>query len=181
MGRRGRAAHSRDPHPRSGWPTHVRIITTAEVLLKERGVWAPYWAPQPRDPAPGRQAPSPQNVWLWRPAGINFRSPRGLGEIEIPLLKGAHKISHTPGTRAEAVIWKEPKSDSSVDLGESAKEAASNWSSPWRHRHWQAPFWNPPSSWLAPGPSLTHQPVHTSTGTPQAKQLAGQPSADRLP
>lgn len=39
---------------------------------------------------------------------------------------------------------------------------------------WQASFWKTPSSLLAPGPSPTHQPVGTSTGTPQAKQLAGQ-------
>ena len=27
----------------------------------------------------------------------------GLWEIEAPLLKGAHKVSHTPGPRAEMV------------------------------------------------------------------------------
>ena len=30
--------------------------------------------------------------------------PRGLWEIETPLLNGTHRISHTPRPRAEAVI-----------------------------------------------------------------------------
>ena len=94
--------------------------------------------------------------WLWRPAGINFRSHRELGETETPLLKGTHKISHPLGPRAEAVNWKEPRSDSFADLGGSPEEARSNWSSPWKQRHWQVPFWNPSSRELAPGSSPIH-------------------------
>ena len=31
--------------------------------------------------------------------------------METPCLKGTFQISHTPGPRAEAEIWKEPESD----------------------------------------------------------------------
>ena len=48
---------------------------------------------------------SPQNIWLWSPVGLTFRRARGLWEIETPLLKGAHRTSHAPGPRAEAVIF----------------------------------------------------------------------------
>ena len=84
---------------------------------------------------------SPQNVWLWRPVGLTFSRPRGLWEIETPLLEGAHKISHVLGPRARAVIWKEPGSYPSADLGESTGQAGDNWSSPWGHRHWWQLFW----------------------------------------
>ena len=36
---------------------------------------------------------------------------------------------------------------------------------------WQAAFWNPPSSLLAPRYDLAPQQVGTSSGTPQAQQL----------
>ena len=40
---------------------------------------------------------------------------------------------------------------------------------------WQVPFWNPPSSLLASGPSSipAYQPVGTSPGMPEAKLLNG--------
>ena len=59
-----------------------------------------------------------------------MRTYTELGEIEIPLLKRAYKISHAPGPRAEAVISKEPGSDPPADLGESPGEAGGSWSSP---------------------------------------------------
>ena len=37
-------------------------------------------------------------------AGLIFKRWRGLRELETLLLKGAHKTSHIPGPRAEAVI-----------------------------------------------------------------------------
>ena len=55
------------------------------------------------------------NIWLWWPAGPTVGSPRRL-EIKTPLLKSAHKISYAPGYKAEAIIWKAPKSYLSADL-----------------------------------------------------------------
>ena len=37
-------------------------------------------------------------------SGVYFQEIQRAVEIEAPLLKGAHKISHAPGPRAEAVI-----------------------------------------------------------------------------
>ena len=132
----------------------------------------------------------PQNAWLWRSVGLTLESSRGLGEIETPLQKGTHNISHVLGPRAETVIWREPGLDLLSYLGISPREAGGNWSSPWGHRHWQKPFWgahfttwilvqepfwNPPSSLLTSGPSSApiQQSVGISSGTPQAKELTG--------
>ena len=73
---------------------------------------------------------SPQNVWLWRPLELIFGRARGLWQINSPFLKGTLKISHTLGPRAEAVIWKEPRSDTLANLGETPREKGGNWSSP---------------------------------------------------
>ena len=78
---------------------------------------------------------SPQNVWLWRPVGLTFRRPRGLWEIETPLLEGIHRISHILRPRARTVTWKEPGSYPSTGLGESTGQAGGNWNSPWGCGH----------------------------------------------
>lgn len=99
-----------------------------------------------------------------------LRDPEGCGK-QTPLLKGAHKISHALGPRAEAVIWKEPESDSTADLRGPPGQTGGNWSSPGNidtggshfgehilpHGHWfWLPFWSLPSTLLALGPSPTH-------------------------
>ena len=56
------------------------------------------------------------------------------------LLNCAHKISHALRHKIEAVIGKESGLDSSAGFRDSPKEAEHNWSSPWRHRHWQQPY-----------------------------------------
>ena len=44
---------------------------------------------------------NPQSLGLWRPVGLECRSSTGLGEAEIPLLEGAHTVSHALGLRAK--------------------------------------------------------------------------------
>ena len=61
-------------------------------------------------------------------------------ETETPLLKGAHKISHTPRSSAETVTFKNPGSDPFADLGE-ASQREDYWVFPWGHRGWQQPFY----------------------------------------
>ena len=128
---------------------------------------------------PGKM--SSWNIWLWRPAG--------LCEIETPLLNVAHKISHVPGPKTEAAIWKEPRSDPSADLGESPGEAGDNLNLLSGHRHWQQKLWgahsatltlvlagaicNPPSSLLAF--SFGTQPqLHPRNSTHQYWNISGQ-------
>ena len=55
--------------------------------------------------------------------GLNCRSSTGLGETEIPLLEGAHRVSHTPGPGAKAVLPYEPGPDLLAGLGGSPGEA----------------------------------------------------------
>ena len=76
---------------------------------------------------------TPQNDWLWRQAGLTFRRPRGLWEVETPLLKGIQNIPHPLGPRVEIVVWKEPGSELLPHLGEPPVEAGGNWSSTWDH------------------------------------------------
>ena len=150
------------------------------VLPKEWGVWAPYQSPQPGGPAPGRWAP---RTLAWKASETySCESQRAVGN-EIPLLKDAHKTTHTPGPREKAAIWKEPGLDLPADLGESPGEAGGNWSSQWGYKNWKQPFWGAPSTMgtlvLAkailesslslspsePSSTATHQPIGTSTGS----------------
>ena len=95
---------------------------------------------------------------------------------------------------AEAVIWKEPGSDSLVDLVQPPKEAGGNWDLPlgtdissihfgelilsWRHCCWQALSWNSPSSLLEQVSGLAYQPVSIVLGSPRP---SSQPHGDIMP
>ena len=67
-------------------------------------------SPEPYVRLPSTEKTSPQNIWLWRPAGLTFRTARLLWERNSTP-KRAHKISYALGPRVRAVIWKEPGSD----------------------------------------------------------------------
>ena len=90
---------------------------------------------------------SPGNIWLWKPAGLTFRSPRVLWEKETPLLRVARKTTHTSGTGAEAIICRKPGSDLLADPG-------------WWRGNWNQRFWDqvlPTSGPIsASGPPQTH-------------------------
>ena len=114
--------------------------------------------------------------------GYLLGEARGLRKIETPLLKVTRKISRALGPKAEAIIWKEPASDLPDDFAVFQRDRR-HWDAggrhfgeqvlPCGHWPWWALFWNPPSSLLTPRPSSARQPVGISTGTSQAKQLAG--------
>ena len=109
---------------------------------------------------------SPRSIWLWRAARLNLGSPRGLGEI-VFTLKRVHTKSHTPGPRAEAVIltgawvrptcwswrvsWSSRRHSGDIETG---RIHLGELLLPRGYWCWQEPLWNPPSSLLAPGPSL---------------------------
>ena len=73
--------------------------------------------------------------WLWRLAGLSFGTAR-----EWWRLYWAHKLSHAPGSREEAVIWKESGSGPLVDLGKSPGKSGGHCDLPFGHRHWQQLF-----------------------------------------
>lgn len=119
---------------------------------------SPVWTPYIR-------RMSLQNIWLWISVGKVWESWKA---TETIFSKRTWKISYAPGPSAEAVVLKEI-----TDLGEFPREAGGNWGS-WEQRcwwqafwgacstlmtlrHWQASFWNPPSSLLAPGSFSTQQ------------------------
>ena len=58
--------------------------------------------------------------------GLTFGKARGVWEIQTPLLKCSHKISHNLGTRVETVSGKELGWDAPADLGEPPREAGGN-------------------------------------------------------
>ena len=59
-----------------------------------------------------------------------WESQRAAGNRD-PLLKGTCKITHALRHSEEALIRKEPGSDTVADLGEPPREAEGNWDSPW--------------------------------------------------
>lgn len=127
--RRWRLPSSQDPH---SWQGGRDINMT--VLPEERGVQAPHWTPQPRSCAPGRRA----KQLVLKTSGVYIQE----------------------SWRAEGV-FKNPFTLSS------SREAGRNWNAPGNtdaggchfcklillcgHWHWEAPFWNPPSSLLPLG------------------------------
>ena len=118
--------------PQGRWLTSARIIPTVEVLPREQGVQAPHGAPHPLGSVLGRWDP---RIFGFEGQWGLFQESQGYGK-EILLLNGAHKISYTPGLRAEAVIWKKLESDSLADLREPPREEEDNWDSSWGQRHW---------------------------------------------
>ena len=38
-------------------------------------------------------------IWPWRAVGLDYRTPRQVGETDIPLLEGTNKVSHAPRPR----------------------------------------------------------------------------------
>lgn len=90
--------HRQDPHLLSGGHNlegKYYCSSSARSCGSE-----PHWAPQPWGPAPVRRA---HRTFGFEGQQGLLLSPRGLWE-RLPLLQGAHKISHAPGPRAEAPV-----------------------------------------------------------------------------
>ena len=123
---------------------------------------------------------SPQNIWLWRPARLNYRSSKGLREIETSLWKGVQKTSHAPDQRPKQSFDRSPGQTYLLVLQGKREQ---RWLT-WGHRDWWWIYQEYWSAWtlleagtllgsLWPRPGPTQQPVGITTGTPQAKQLTG--------
>ena len=77
------------------WATHkLKNNYITESLWQEWEFWTQC---QHFHPSTGKM--SPQNIWLWRPAQLNYRSSKGLREIETSLWKSVQKTSHAPEQR----------------------------------------------------------------------------------
>ena len=48
-----------------------------------------------------KETGNPQGIWLWRPAGFDYRTSTGLGETETPVLEGTNKILRVPRLRGK--------------------------------------------------------------------------------
>ena len=109
------------------------------------------------------------NIWLWRPVGLANRRSRGLDERKTPLLKDAGKISHTPRSSTEAVMWMTPKSEplnlgkilesllerqmtSKIPLWDTAAGSSHFLELFLLQKHWclKEAFWSLPSSLIVP-------------------------------
>ena len=95
------------PYIMGGWPTnwkiyHRRSPTEVGVLSPTSG--SPAWGS-------GIRRRSPQSIWLWRPAGLEWRSSTGLGETETPLWR-VHTRFHVhwdPAQRSDSMgAWAKP-------------------------------------------------------------------------
>ena len=143
------------PTTPGGWPSDVKIITIAEVVSKEKGIWSPHHGPQLGSPVPGRWTPS---MLGFEASGTYFwRSQRTLGNRDS-LLKGTHQISQVQGHRTEAIIWKE----TGLDLPDCwswriSRVAEGNWNSHCGQRYWKLPFWELKAKWLV---MQGHNPIY---------------------
>ena len=80
------------------WITHkLRNNNTKEVLPLLWMFCTPHQASQPGDPAKGLGT---QGIRLWRPAGFDCRTSKGLGEIETPILWTKSYMHQDPGERS---------------------------------------------------------------------------------
>ena len=102
-----------ETHTQGGRLTNGRIIPMQRFFQRREksklrfGLWA----------QGSRREDKPPECFALKASRAYFRSPRGLWEIEAPLLKGARKSAHAPGPRVAAVVWKEPGSDLPAHLG----------------------------------------------------------------
>ena len=79
------------------WATHkLEKYNTKEVPWLLWRFWAQHPASQPGESH--RRTRNPQGIWLWRPAGFDYRMSTGLGK-ETPLSEGVNKIFCAPGRR----------------------------------------------------------------------------------
>ena len=117
-----------------GWLQLQRFFPRKEEPkphIRLPSLWVVHWEDDP----PAHLALKVSSSYSWE------GRPRGLWEIQTPILKSTHKISHGPGPKSEVVIWKKPGSDPHADFGEPPREARRYWSSPWGQGHWWQQFW----------------------------------------
>ena len=117
----------------AGWVTHKLENTyTTEVHPLEWKFWAPHQASQPGGPATGGGIPK---IRLWRLVGFDCRTSTGLGDTEIPLLQGTHRVLCAWGLRGRS---SDPMGDwtgPTCGIGGSPAEAGSGCGSLWGQGH----------------------------------------------
>ena len=129
--------YSQDLHPPGWWPTRQNI-TTLKVLPR-RSKESESYIRLLNLGILHQEDKTPEHLPL-KTSGGRIGRAKGLQEIETLILKSMHKISHPPSPSAEAIVCKEPGSDTFTDLGEPIG-VAGNWHSLCRWRHWWQPFW----------------------------------------
>ena len=123
---------------------------------------------------------SPQSIWLWRLAVLEFRSCTGLGETETPLLEGTPKVSQALKPRAKQWLHRSLGQIYLKVLGVSWGGRGQLWTSAWARtfmaealREYSTVWALPEVAILAPRPGPNQQPAGSSAGMPQAKQPTG--------
>lgn len=146
-GRRADSWYNQIPYPPPGWATHK---TGKELHCRGLPTGVSF-EPHIRLPSPGvwQGEEKLQSTWLWRSVGLTCRSHTGLGEIEVSLWKGAHKISciESQGKSSNLIgAWARPtcwfwsllEHPGDTDTGGSHTEEHSV---PWTLLLWQLTSW----------------------------------------
>ena len=118
--------------PPSGQPKNGKAIILAKALPKEWAFWAPHWA---LSPWVLHWEDKPPEDLAFRPAGLTFKSPRGLGGKGDSTLKWCTQNLTGSGAQGRSKILKEPGLGLFADPGESLREAGRNCDSTWEQRH----------------------------------------------
>lgn len=97
-GRRGDYVIQATPYIQGRKPTDWKVAVSQRLTYRSESTEPhnklPHWGS-------GTGRKSPQSIWHWRPVGLVCKSSTGLGEIETPFLKGAHRLSRVLGPRAK--------------------------------------------------------------------------------
>ena len=114
--------HSEISHPLGSWLTHGRIIKLQRFSCSRETPECHTEIPSPGYSTGKR---SLQSIWLWRPSGLNCRSPTRLGEKDFTL-KGLTQNLTCTRTQGK----------SSNLIGAWARSTCWPWRVSWRGREW---------------------------------------------
>ena len=172
-GRRGTITIKSNPIT-AGWVTH-RLEKTYTTKSTQ---WSEGSEPHVRLPSlgSGNGRRNPQRIRLWRPVGFDCRTSTGLGETETPLLEGTHEVVRVAGPRGKEQ-WPHSRLNQTYLL--MLEGLLKRWGVAVAHRgnkdtgsrssEKSSLTWALLESAISP----TKEPVGSSAGSPQAKQLTG--------
>ena len=116
-----------------------------------------------------------QEIWPWGPVGFDYRTSRGLGETQTPVLEGTNRILCTQRPRRNDQWPYRRLNQNCLRVGGPPVEAWVSRGSTQGWGHWQHQARKAPLGINSLGGhiNLTIEPIGPTAGSPQAKQLPG--------
>ena len=124
----------------------------------------------------GNRSRNPQRSWLWRPAGFDCRTSTGLRKTETQLVESTHKVLCTPRPKEKEQLPHRRLNHTYLLVLE---DLLQRWGAAVAHHRNKGTGSRSSgkysSAWALPEAAIipTKEPVGSSAGSPQAKQLTG--------